>query len=134
MANPEAIMRAAKSGPPGAMPGMAKAPMSGAPMGGMPGTPPGAPPAPGQDAGEGEPPHAGPEGAGLDGMVQALQGVGEFLKAQGPGAAEAMGHFQALLQSLSKLGGGAPPESQPDVAPQASGRVHESQFPGTQVM
>lgn len=127
MANPEAIMRAAKSAPP----------MNGAPAGGMGGMPPAGMPgaAPSQpDTAEGEPAHAGPEGAGLDGMVQALQGVGEFLKAQGPGAAEAMGHFQALLQAMSKLGEGIQPEPQPDVAPQASGRVHESQFPGTQVM
>ncbi len=121
MANPEAVNRMAQAGP--------------KPMGGMP-----------PDMDGAAEPQAAPGGApkeGLDGMVDALKGVGSFLQAQGPAAQEAMGHFQALLQSMSKLGGGAAPGSpqeQPPGAPAApaepkgNGRMRMDQLPGTQVL
>jgi hypothetical protein len=132
MANPDAVMRAAQ-----------KPPMGGMPPGMPPEMPPkpadpGAPPMP--------PPGAGPApegGQGMDGMVENLKGVGEFLQAQGPGAQEAMGHFQALLQAMAKMGGEGAPEGAP--APGSApmplakngdgpGRVHESKVPGVQVL
>jgi hypothetical protein len=68
-------------------------------------------------------------------MVQALQGVGEFLKSQGPGGQEAMGHYQALLQSMSGLGGEGPQAPKPPMEePKGNGRIHESQVPGVQVL
>ena len=122
MANPEAIMRAAQAGP--------KPPMGG--MGG--GMPEGME---GPEAAHGAAPEA-PEGAGLDSMVESLKGVGAFLQAQGPAAQEAMGHFQALLQSMSQIGGGKAPEGapqpQPDAAPKSGGRMELSKVPGTQVL
>lgn len=121
MANPEAVNRMAQAGP--------------KPMGGMGG---------GMSDDMGDAPPAAPAGPkdGLDGMVESLKGVGSFLQAQGPGAQEAMGHFQALLQSMSKLGGGAAPEApgQPAGAPAApaepkgNGRMRMDQLPGTQVL
>lgn len=123
MANPDAVMRAAQ-----------KPPMGG--MGG--GMPPEMPPKPPEAA---PPPPEAPkppmEGGGMDGMVQALQGVGEFLQAQGPGAQEAMGHFQALLQSMATLGGAGGPEGGPMPLTKdggGPGRVHESKAPGVQVL
>lgn len=114
MADPAAIMRAASAG---------QQPMMGAGP---------------SDGAEGEAPHSGPEQVnGLDQMVESLRGVGEFLKAQGPDAQAALGAFQALLQAMTQMGGKGP-EQQPQSAPpqqqQSSGRLHESQFPGAQVL
>lgn len=129
MANPEAVMRAAQKPPMGGMPPE------------MPPKPAGGPPPP--EASAPPPPEAPkpPEGGqGMDGMVQALQGVGEFLQAQGPQAEEAMGHFQALLQSMATLGGGEAPGGQPGGPMPLTkdgggpGRVHESKVPGVQVL
>lgn len=108
MANPEAIMRAAQTQPMGAPP---------ADM-------------PGDDAG------APPGGGGLDNLVESLRGVGEFLKAQGPAGQVALGHFQALLQAMSQMSGGAQPPQEAPPAPEAkgNGRIHESQVPGVQVL
>lgn len=115
MANPEAVMRAAQAGPKPPMGGMPDAPPAGAP----PGAPPAGP----------KPPEAG----GMDSMVSNLEGVGKFLQAQGPKAQEAMGHFQALLQSMASLGeeGGQPPSPE---EPKESGRMDMNRLPGTQVL
>jgi hypothetical protein len=83
----------------------------------------------------GKPPEAG---QGMDGMVENLKGVGEFLQAQGPAAQEAMGHFQALLQSMAKLSGGEAPQGGAPMPLSKNGdgpgRIHESRAPGVQVL
>lgn len=111
MASPEAVMRAAQMKPP---------------MGGMGG---GEPPAM-----EPKPPAAEPQapqaGAGLDQMVETLQGVGQFLQSQGPAGQKAMTHFTALLQEMASLGGG----QQPQAPEEGSRRIPADQFPGVQVL
>ena len=117
MANPQAVMRAAQAGPMGGYDDGMDRPAGGQENG--PATP--------------KPPAGGQEGDALGGMMQALQGVGEFLKSQGPGAQASMGHFKALLQSMAQLGQEAPaPEMGEE--PKAPGRIHESQNPGVQVL
>lgn len=118
MANPEAVNRMAQAKPMGGM------------GGGMP-----------EDMEGPEPANEGPKEGGLDTMVESLKGVGAFLHSQGPGAQEAMGHFQALLQSMSKLGGaapgapqGAPAGAPPPQEPKGNGRMRMDQLPGTQVL
>lgn len=120
MANPDAVMRAAQAGPKPMMGG--EMPMGGMPGGEAGGMPMGAPP-------------AAPGGGGLEGMVEALKGVGEFLQSKGPEAQAAMGHFQALLQSMAQIGGGEAPQGMPPAEePKESGRVDMGKLPGTQVL
>ena len=114
MANPQAVMRAAQAGPMGGQ------------MEQMDDMPAGAPP--------GGAPPKGPEGDGLGSMMEALQGVGTFLKSQGPGGEQAMGHFKALLQSMAGMGQEAPQGPQMDGEPKEPGRIHESQNPGVRVL
>lgn len=110
MANPQAVMRAAQAAGP-----MGYDDAKDRPAGGETNAP------------------AAPDGDGLGAMMNALQGVGEFLKSQGPGGQQAMGHFKALLQSMMQLGQEQPqPPAQGE--PPAPRRIHESQAPGVQVL
>jgi hypothetical protein len=86
----------------------------------------------GPEAAHGDP--AKPAEGGLDSLMQTLQGVGEFLQSQGPQAKQAMGHFQALLQSMAQMGQGAPEMGSDMGEPEGPRRIHESQKPGVQVL
>jgi hypothetical protein len=74
----------------------------------------------------------------VDGLVQSLSGVGDFLKAQqsqgNPQAEAALSAFQALLQALMSMGGetGEPAPSGPPGG--ASGKMDMHGAPGAKVM